>query len=78
MLKNKKTLSPKEFYEKKPYEKIAIFDKKVNDIQSNLKMMERLENALIDCNDSERRTMLENMLTEYGENVRKAVEKLDY
>lgn len=78
MLNNKEVLTPKEFYEKKLYEKIAIFDKKVNDIQSNLKMMERLENALIDCNNSERRGNLETMLTEYGESVRKAVEKLDY
>jgi len=78
MLISKVVLTPKEFYEKKLYEKVARFNKKVTNIQSDLKMMERLENALIDCNDSERRTMLENMLTEYWENVRKEVEKLDY
>lgn len=75
-LQLKETLSEAEFFENRTMEKEARFNKKVNNIRADIKMLERYERTIADCNDSRQLEKLNYYKQEVIGNIKEGMNNL--
>lgn len=75
-LQLKETLTESEMFEKKIMEKEVRFNKKVNNIKTDIKMLERYENLIADCTDSRQLEKLNYYKQEVIGNIKEGMNNL--
>jgi len=75
-LQLKETLCESEFFENRIMEKEVRFNKKVNNIKTDIKMLERYENLIADCTDSRQLEKLNYYKQEVIGNIKEGVNNL--
>lgn len=75
-LQLKETLCESEFFEKKIMQKEALFNRKVNNIKADIKMLERYEQTIADCTDSRQLEKLNYYKQEVIGNIKEGVNNL--
>lgn len=75
-LQLKETLSEAEIFENRIMQKEARFNRKVNSIRANIRMLERYENLIADCTDSRQLEKLNYYREEFIENIKEGMNNL--
>jgi len=75
-LQLKETLCESEFFENRIMEKEVRFNKKVNNIKTDIKMLERYENLIADCTDSRQLEKLNYYKQEVIGNIKEGMNNL--
>lgn len=75
-LQLKETLCESEFFENRIMEKEVRFNKKVNNIKADIKMLERYEQTIADCTDSRQLEKLNYYKQEVIVNIKEGMNSL--
>lgn len=75
-LQLKETLCESEFFENRIMEKEVRFNKKVNNIKADIKMLERYEQTIADCTDSRQLEKLNYYKQEVIGNIKEGMNNL--
>lgn len=75
-LQLKETLCESEFFENRIMEKEARFNRKVNNIKADIKMLERYEQMIADCTDSRQLEKLNYYKQEVIGNIKEGMNNL--
>lgn len=73
---NKETLSDTEYFKKKIMQKEALFNKKVNAIKADIRMLERYEQTITDCTDNRQLEKLNYYKQEVIEYIKEGMNNL--
>jgi len=75
-LQLKETLCESEFFENRIMEKEARFNRKVNNIKADIRLLERYEQTIADCTDSRQLEKLNYYKQEVIENIKEGMNNL--